>query len=245
MSGTNTLPLAPVDRPQYAPALVDDRCRARTSSPLPRRSPPASSSTCPGPGASAFAVAAANVGAPVHQVTANKGACRSRDVCQTGPGGACLNGGPRQRDGVHRAGQHPDLLLLRAGEGFVPFDPANNRIFPIFTTPRRAISSARPAWPCGRSRMNTWQSRSLDAHSGSEHDHGRHADPGSRAWPAWIRLGRKEGGPMAGPPLAGGRQLRLQLRGLVGRECRSGHQRAEVRPRAAVSRPAWLSTGRV
>jgi bacillolysin len=92
----------------------------------------------PGPGGvSAFAVASSNVGATATiQVTANKGALPIVvTVCQTGPGAACLNGGPPTESVTVTigAGQTPTFSFFVTRQGTVPFDPAHNRIFPIFT----------------------------------------------------------------------------------------------------------------
>jgi hypothetical protein len=69
-------------------------------------------------------------------VTANKGTLPIVvTVCQTGPGGACLNGAlPTESVTVAiGAGQTPTFSFFVTGQGTVPFDPGHGRIFSVFT----------------------------------------------------------------------------------------------------------------
>jgi hypothetical protein len=137
MSGSNTLPVTPVTG-------LNTLRLSSLSVPGPDIIALAATITpglivdLPGPGGlSAFAVATSNVGAAATiQVTANKGSLPIVvTVCQTGPGGACLNGGPPTESVTVAigAGQTPTFSFFVAGQGIVPFDPANNRIVPTFT----------------------------------------------------------------------------------------------------------------
>lgn len=86
-------------------------------------------------GAGAFAVATSNVGAGGSiRVTANSGALPvAVSVCQTGGNGSCLNPPAASVDVVLNAGNTSTFSFFIGGAGFVPFDPANNRLFAIFT----------------------------------------------------------------------------------------------------------------
>ena len=87
-------------------------------------------------GASAFAVAAANVGAsaPI-TVTADTGSAvlpLSVSVCQTAPTGACVAQPAISVTTAIAGGATPTFSFFAQASGFVPFDPANNRIFVRF-----------------------------------------------------------------------------------------------------------------
>jgi len=86
-------------------------------------------------GAAAFAVATFNVGAAGNiQVSADNGSLPiSVTVCQTAGNGSCL-GPPTSTVTVGiGSGGTPTFSFFVQGQGDVPFDPANNRIFAVFT----------------------------------------------------------------------------------------------------------------
>ena len=94
---------------------------------------PGLTAVIPGTGGSvAFAVATANVGVgrPV-TVTADKGNLPvAVFVCRTDATGACVGGGPASSVTVTiGAGETLTFSFFVQGQGFVPFDPATNRIF--------------------------------------------------------------------------------------------------------------------
>ena len=136
MSGTNALPVTPVTG-------LNTLLVSSTSGPGPDIIALAATITprlivdIPGPdGIAAFAVATSNVRAAGNiAVTANKGNLPIVvTVCQTGGDGACLTDTGSQRHGGHRRWPDPDVFsFFVAGQDNVPFDPANNRIFPTFT----------------------------------------------------------------------------------------------------------------
>jgi len=136
MSGSNALPIAPVTG-------LNTLLVSALTVPGPDIIALASTITpglivdLPGPaGLSAFAIATTNVGADATiQVRANAGSFPIVvTVCQTDPSGGCLNGGPTESVTVPiRTGQNATFSFFVAGQGIVPFDPANNRIVPTFT----------------------------------------------------------------------------------------------------------------
>jgi hypothetical protein len=83
----------------------------------------------------AFSVAAANVGAAGQvRVTANAGNIPVNVIlCQTGPTGACASPAASSVTMFMGAGDTSTVSFFVSGSGFVPFDPANNRVFAIFT----------------------------------------------------------------------------------------------------------------
>ncbi len=88
-------------------------------------------------GAAAFAVATANVGAAGSiKVTVDKGNLPIVvGLCQTVSGGMCIGGGTPLASVTTTIGASatPTFSFFIQGQGFVPFDPAINRIFVRFT----------------------------------------------------------------------------------------------------------------
>jgi uncharacterized delta-60 repeat protein len=87
-------------------------------------------------GASAFAVAAANVGVGAAiTVTADTGSAvlpLAVSVCQTTPTGACGAPPAASVTTAIASGETPTFSVFAQGAGLVPFDPANHRIFVRF-----------------------------------------------------------------------------------------------------------------
>jgi hypothetical protein len=86
-------------------------------------------------GAAAFAVATFNVGAAGNiQVSTDKGSLPiSVAVCQTTGNGSCLSAPTSTVTVGIGSGGTPTFSFFVQGQGNVPFDPANNRIFAVFT----------------------------------------------------------------------------------------------------------------
>jgi hypothetical protein len=87
-------------------------------------------------GSVAFAVASANVGAAGSiAVAANKGNLPVAVLlCETDAAGSCVGSGPVPAlTTTIGAGETPTFSFFVQGQGFVPFDPATNRVFVTFT----------------------------------------------------------------------------------------------------------------
>ena len=87
-------------------------------------------------GFAAFAVATSNIGAGGNiQVTVNKGSLPVNvALCQTGGRSAACVNPPAPSVSVSIAqGATPTFAFFVQGQGFIPFDPANNRLSPVFT----------------------------------------------------------------------------------------------------------------
>jgi hypothetical protein len=86
-------------------------------------------------GAAAFAVATFNVGAAGNiQVSTDKGSLPiSVAVCQTSGNGSCVSPPTSTVTVGIGSGGTPTFSFFIQGQGNVPFDPANNRIFAVFT----------------------------------------------------------------------------------------------------------------
>ena len=89
-------------------------------------------------GSGAFAVATVNVGAGASiTATANTGAASlplAISLCQTDPAsGQCTSSVGSSVTTTINAGATPTFAIFATASGLVPFDPANNRIFVIFS----------------------------------------------------------------------------------------------------------------
>lgn len=95
-------------------------------------------------GRGAFAVATANVGASSSiTATANTGNATlpvTISLCQTNPqSGQCISATGPSVTFQDNAGATPTVAVFVAGNGTVPFDPANNRIFVEFLDPAGTV----------------------------------------------------------------------------------------------------------